>query len=272
MKVVVLIILSINLLAQDGTVKSYFDNGNIQAEINFRDSIREGEAKFYYENGSLKEERIYVNGRVEGLVKIYSTSGILREIFVIENGRREGPSSIFNDSGNYVTDVYYEEGKLIVPETEEEAADKITAEVKQPEKNSDAGVKPEKPVRKSMSNDYLLPPQIEEEKLEDDPAFFSTSEVMPEPVGGMDAIYKKLIYPSQAKKNETTGTVKIQALIDEFGEVIDAQVLEGIGSGCDEVAWNAVYFAKFKPALQKGKPVRAMIVIPLKFNPGMNQN
>jgi TonB family protein len=88
----------------------------------------------------------------------------------------------------------------------------------------------------------------------------------------MEAIYKKLFYPSEARNNEVVGTVKIQAFVDEYGEVIEADVLEGIGSGCDDVARNAIYFAKFKPGLQKGKPIRATSIISIKFNPEMNQN
>jgi len=60
---------------------------------------------------------------------------------------------------------------------------------------------------------------------------------------------------------------ELQAFIDEYGEVMEAQVVEGIGYGCDDVARNAIYYAKFKPGLQKGKPVRTMIIIPIEFKP-----
>ncbi len=53
---------------------------------------------------------------------------------------------------------------------------------------------------------------------------------------------------------------------------MDVQIVEGIGNGCDDVARNAVYFAKFKPGLQRGKAVKSMIIIPIKFNPEMSQN
>jgi protein TonB len=87
----------------------------------------------------------------------------------------------------------------------------------------------------------------------------------------MEAIYKKIIYPSEARKNEISGTVKVQAFIDEYGEVMEAQVVKGIGYGCDEIARNAIYYAKFKPGLQKGKTVRTMIIIPIEFKPEMDR-
>ena len=259
-----------SIFPQDGLVKSFYPNGNVESEIIFKDRVREGDAKFYYENGNIKEERIYLNGRVEGLVKIYSDSGKLKEVFVIEDGRRDGPTNLFDENGNYLSDVYFEAGKLVVEPIIEDyyassndQSDNNTSE----EKVENAETKPKVVKPRKVSEEFLLPPEIEEEKMENDPAFFSTIEVMPEPVGGMEAIYKKLIYPSEARNSEITGTVKVQAFIDEYGEVMEATVVEGIGFGCDDVAKNAIYYAKFKPGLQKGKPVRTMMIIPIEFKP-----
>lgn len=270
---VVLILFSISASAQNGVVQSYYSNGNIESEITFKDSVRDGAAKFYYENGNIKEERTYINGKVDGLVQIYSDSGKLKEVYVIEDGRRDGPTSIYDENGNYLSDIYYESGKLLLPVKSEDtfaSTDNKTESLSSNNENNN-GSKPKfKSVKRSA--DDFLPPEIEEEKFENDPAFFSTLEVKPEPIGGMDAIYKKLIYPSEAKANEITGTVKVQAFIDEFGEVMTAEVVEGIGFGCDNVARNAVYYARFKPGLQKGKPIRSMIIIPIEFKPDMITN
>lgn len=269
------LLLCTTIFSQEGFVKSFDSNGNVESEINYKDNIREGEAKFYFENGNVKEERIYINGRVEGIVKIYSESGKLKEVFVIENGRREGPTNLFDENGNYLSDVTYETGKLIVQPVFEDyyaVSNYLTenSKIKETFKNSETKPKVIEP--KKEQDEFLLPPEIEEEKFENEPASFSTIEIAPEPVGGMEAIFKKLIYPSEARNNEVVGTVKIQALVDDYGEVIEADVVEGIGSGCDDVARNAVYFAKFKPGFQKGKPIRTTVTIPIKFNPEMNQN
>ncbi len=271
---VFVLIFYIGVFPQDGLVKTFYSNGNVESEINFRDNVREGEAKFYSENGNIKEERNYLNGRVEGLVKIYSESGKLKEAFVIEDGRRDGPTNLFDENGNYLSDIYYEAGKLVLQPVDEDYYASSNSETENnagEDKANETETKPKLVKPKKVSNEFLLPPVIEENKLEDDPAFFSTIEVKPEPVGGMEAIFKKLIYPSEARNNEVEGIVKVQAMIDEYGEVINAEVVEGIGSGCDDIARNAVYYAKFKPGMQKGKPVRTMIVIPIKFNPEMNQ-
>jgi len=272
--IILVLFFYMSVFPQEGLVKTFYSNGIIESEINYKDKIREGEAKYFYENGNIKEERNYLNGRVDGLVKIYSDSGKLKEVFVIENGRREGPTNLFDKNGNYLTDIIYEAGKLADQPVFGEyiASSNNQAEVKaNNEKVDDIETKPNLVKSKDESDELLLPPNIEEEKLENDTTFFSTIEVMPEPAGGMEAIYKKLIYPSAARKNEIRGTVKVKAFIDEYGEVIEAEVVEGIGYGCDDVARNAIYYARFKPGLQKGKPVRTMIVIPIEFKPEMDK-
>ena len=79
-------------------------------------------------------------------------------------------------------------------------------------------------------------------------------------------------YPEEAKDDEIEGTVKILAFIDRNGEVIDAQVLEGIGHGCDEAARQAVYYHRFKPGLQRGQKVKVQMVIPIEFKLNKSEN
>jgi len=247
--------------AQQSIDTSFYENGKIKSIISFSKNVREGEAKFFYENGNIKEERNYINGRIEGFVKIYNEAGLLKETINIENGRREGPTSLFNDSGVYVKDIFYEEGKKVVEAPSYEVALKENP-LQQENFNKQ---NPPKVENKKNNSEIPLPPLEEDRISKDDPAFYLTVEVMPEPAGGMEAIYKKLIYPEYAKKKEIQGIVKIHAFIDEFGEVVQADVIESIGYGCDETARNTVYYTKFKPGLLKGKPVKVQTVIPIEF-------
>ena len=51
----------------------------------------------------------------------------------------------------------------------------------------------------------------------------------------------------------------------ETGTVTKANVIKGIGAGCDEAALNAVLKTKFKPGKQRGKPVKVQVSIPVVF-------
>ncbi len=256
---VIYILFSLNItLAQEGLIKSYYDNGKLKSEISYSNNVREGEAKLYYENGNIREERDYVNGKVDGLVKKYNEDGKLEEVFNIENGRREGPTSTYDSAGVYLSDINFENGIKVIDTSSEEENE--VAENTQSAENKSAKTS----VRKNNPSEYL-PPTEEEEKLQDDPAYYLSAEVMPEPIGGFEALQKRLFYPSLAKQKKVEGTVKVLAFINQYGDVTKADVIEGIGYGCDESARTTVFYSRFKPGLIKGKPVSVQMIIPLKF-------
>jgi len=260
---ILLLIISLKVSAQSDSVITYFDNGKIKSIIHIRDDFRDGDAKLYWDDGNLKQELSYVNGRVEGLVRNYNKDGILREMYSIENGKREGPTSLFDSTGKYIDDIYYDEGILVV--------DKIILDtgLKKEEKSFEKNVVAKAPAKqktKKQSSDDQLPPVIEEEKnYEDDPAFYKTVEVMPEPYGGMEALYKKIGYPYKAKEEEIEGTVKAMVFIDRDGEVLDVQIVEGIGYGCDEAVKTSILYHRFKPGLIRGQKVKTQMEMTFEF-------
>ncbi|MGB5529031.1 MAG: energy transducer TonB [Ignavibacteriaceae bacterium] len=109
------------------------------------------------------------------------------------------------------------------------------------------------------------PPPKEEKKVEEEPTYFVAVEEMPEPIGGIKGIQEKIVYPEIAKRAGVEGKVYVLAFVDESGTVTKAQVLKGIGAGCDEAALTAVQKTKFKPGKQRGKPVKVQVSIPIVF-------
>lgn len=248
--------------AQQDTVKTFYQSGKIESIMIYEKNIRQGEALFYYENGNLKERRNYLNDKVFGTVTTYYENGKIKELYSIEDGRRDGPATYYDSTGNVIEDVFFENGLrkgqefLLVGEYREEDYQKLLAQWKarqEQKKNND-------------KEELNLPPvEFDTKNLDDDPAYYVNVEIMPEPIGGMNTIYKRLIYPEDAKKNKIEGVVKILAFIEKNGEVSDAKVVEGIGYGCDENARLTVYFTRFKPGIQKGERVKVQMVIPIEF-------
>lgn len=95
--------------------------------------------------------------------------------------------------------------------------------------------------------------------------FITKTDKMPEPIGGLKSIQEKIHYPEIAKRAGIEGRVFIKAFVDNEGNVAAAQVIKGIGSGCDESALEAAKRTKFIPASWKGKIVGAQVVIPILF-------
>ncbi len=99
----------------------------------------------------------------------------------------------------------------------------------------------------------------------EEPIIFVAVEEMPHPIGGIQAIQEKIHYTEFGRRAGIKGTVYIEAIIDEEGNVINAKVKKGIGGGLDEEALDAVLNTKFVPGKQRGKPVKVKLVIPIKF-------
>jgi TonB family protein len=95
--------------------------------------------------------------------------------------------------------------------------------------------------------------------------YFDIVEEMPEIIGGLESIQRNLVYPETAIRAGVQGTVLVMAFVDENGNVERAEVVRGIGAGCDEAAVSAVMKVKFKPGKLNGKPVKARVLIPINF-------
>ena len=242
------------LFAQSRLIKSFYSNGKLKSEITYSDSIRDGEAKFYYEDGNLKEERNYVNGKVDGTVKLYNKNGKIAEIFTITDGKREGSVSLFDTNGVYLKDINFVEGKLDVTDSKSDSSEETDSQL-----NS-------KTDGLSQNKNKLAPPsELINKQSINDTAYLINVDVKPKPIGGIAVIYKKLVYPPEARKDKIQGIVEILAFIDNNGNVDSTKVINGLGYGCDEAAQAAVKDTKFDPALIKGEPVKSQLKISVEF-------
>ncbi|MBE0551144.1 MAG: TonB family protein [Ignavibacterium sp.] len=116
----------------------------------------------------------------------------------------------------------------------------------------------------AAKTEKIVPPK-ENKVVEEEPAFFVAVEEMPELIGGIKGLQSKIVYPEIAKRVGVEGKVIVQAIVDETGKVVSVNTIKGIGSGCDEVAMDAVRNSKFTPGKQRGKTVKTQVTIPIVF-------
>jgi protein TonB len=90
-------------------------------------------------------------------------------------------------------------------------------------------------------------------------------EKAPAPIGGSDAITKKINYPESALKSKTEGKVYCLALINQSGDVDDVKIVKGLGNGCDEEAVRAIKKTKFTPGQNLGANVKAKLALAIQF-------
>lgn len=112
---------------------------------------------------------------------------------------------------------------------------------------------------------------IEEDSIPDDEIkVFTVAETQPEYPGGQDALLKyiedNLVYPDSAIAAGIKGNVYVSFIITETGKVEDAEVVRGIGGGCDEEALRLIKsMPDWIPGGQKGKPASVKLVLPVNF-------
>ena len=114
-----------------------------------------------------------------------------------------------------------------------------------------------------------VPVQAEEEEPEEQ-EIFDVVENMPEFPGGQAALMsylaKNIKYPTIAQENGTQGRVIIQFVVNRDGSIVDARVARGVDPYLDKEALRVVNsMPKWKPGMQRNKPVRVKYTVPVMF-------
>lgn len=80
-------------------------------------------------------------------------------------------------------------------------------------------------------------------------------------------ISQNISYPESARESRIEGTVYVNFVIDESGNVTNSSVMRDIGAGCGEVALAVVNaMPKWEPGIHEGKPVNVKLNLPINFN------
>lgn len=86
----------------------------------------------------------------------------------------------------------------------------------------------------------------------------------------LEFIYANIEYPAIARENGVEGTAVVSFVVEKDGRVKDAKIVREIGGGCGEEALRVVEHMndagkRWIPGKQRGKPVRVMFNLPVKF-------
>lgn len=123
----------------------------------------------------------------------------------------------------------------------------------------------EEPKRSGVLVDLGVPapPPPAEEKEE---IVFVPYDEPPTPVGGFEAIQKKVVYPEIARKAGVEGRVLVYSYVDTTGQVLKTRIIKSLGpNGCDEAAIRAITSLPWKSASQRNRKVAVWIAVPVDF-------
>ncbi len=97
---------------QDGTLTTYYANGNPRAIEPTKNGKRDGWQKVYYKEGSLQSKFYAKAGKMEGLATDYYESGILQAETTYKNDEPDGISKSYYESGKKAVEIPYVNGKM----------------------------------------------------------------------------------------------------------------------------------------------------------------
>ncbi len=87
----------------------------------------------------------------------------------------------------------------------------------------------------------------------------------PMPVGGMEAVAKKVVYPDEIKGKNIKGDVQVMVTVDSTGTILAASIHKALHPACDSAAIKAVRSVKFKPGEKAGVKAKRRVIIPITF-------
>ena len=95
----------------------------------------------------------------------------------------------------------------------------------------------------------------------------SYADTMPRPTFDLNKyIGTNLHYPEKARQQNISGRVIVNFIVNTDGNISDAQVVRGIGAGCDEEALRIVNsMPKWSAGMQGDKKVKVYITLPISF-------
>ncbi len=97
------------------TIKAWYPNGQVSAELNYVENTQSGPQKIYFSNGNIAEEYKVIRSDYEGPYRIYHPNGQLAYETVYSGGVTEGREKIFDENGRMHLDAGFSKGVLHGP-------------------------------------------------------------------------------------------------------------------------------------------------------------
>ena len=107
------------------------------------------------------------------------------------------------------------------------------------------------------------PPPPDPEPTE--PEIFDVVEQEPVLIGGLEGLQSRVQYPEFARRANVEGTVYVQFVVDERGNVVDPEILRSPNDLLSNAALEAVRTSRFQPGQQRGRPVKVRYRLPVRF-------
>ncbi len=106
-----LVLCDLNNLPITGTVKNFYENGELQIETSYQNGVKEGVQKSYYKDGNVWIVSVYQNGLKTGIEKYYRPNGVVYGETSYQNGKKEGFQRWYFENGSLKKEKKFKDGK-----------------------------------------------------------------------------------------------------------------------------------------------------------------
>ena len=98
------------IVAQAARIKTWFPNGNVAAEMEYKDGLLTGPVRLYYTNGKLRKSYALLNGNLSGPFTLYYSDGQVKAEYGYFNDNMHGDYKEYNEKGVVTEDGKYYDG------------------------------------------------------------------------------------------------------------------------------------------------------------------
>jgi TonB family protein len=239
----------------EGLWISHYETGEVYSKINYSKGEEQGEALYYNRYGKLSQQGTFENGKRKGLWKTYAEDGgeLSSEITYL-NDMYEGDARYYN-KGKIVSEGKYSKGERVLDWKYYDPRGKLKY-------SSDYGYSFD--AKEEMHSSYDAP------AVKNGETVYAIIEQMPMFPGGesmmMEFIQKNINYPREAREGGFSGTVYINFVVENTGEISKVRVLRGAQKQLNEESMRIVKsMPRWSPGLQSGRPVAVSFNLPIKY-------
>ena len=100
-----------------GIWEEYYDDGQLESKVSYKDGKRDGIWERYYFNGQLKSKGLYKNDNYDGIWEYYYFNGQLSSKGLYKNGKQDGIWEEYYKNGQLMFKGSYEDGVYNIMET-----------------------------------------------------------------------------------------------------------------------------------------------------------
>ena len=98
---------------KDGKVTTWYENGQIMSEVNYKDGKEDGKVTTWHENGQKRLEGNYKDGKVDGKLTWWDENGQIEGEGNYKDGKEDGKFTSWDENGQINAELNYKDGKRV---------------------------------------------------------------------------------------------------------------------------------------------------------------